>query len=926
MIFPTISISIITANLLATSLAPGADAHGYLLTPRSRNYRAHVDGKWSGGTASTPAVEAEPQSLNIGGSEARCGVVGGRNYDYPRNALNGNLVEVAQECYEEGAIINIESVLTAHHMGHFEVKACPITTGEVATQECFNANPLTFVSDNFYNAPVDPLYPGRAYIPRSEYSTQKSSSNAYLFRHQFKLPDGLKGELVLLQWYYLTGNSCLPEGYTTYAFPEGFHPGSQLPACGPIPSDGRGVPEQFWNCAEVAVKVGCDGSTPTPPAPTPAIPTASPTTLPTSTQVGGTPTLAPMIAQPSSSKPTSQPTTSKPTTATATSPSCQACPSGATGLYSTDGCLAFRNCLDGVDKGINSCAAGLLFDEVGGYCNWADQVTCKCQTSSVIGGPTASPSQKPTSNPSNNPTTSKPSTMPTHTPTVQTTTSKPTTATATSPSCLACPSGATGLYSTDNCRAFRNCLDGVDKGVSACGAGTVFDEARGYCNWPDQVTCKCQTSSVVGGPTASPTLKPTSNPTLMATSSKPTTTSPTSAGIVAPTTSKPSTAKPTTSKPTTSSAGPLPTSSPTTASPPTSSAAAAVEAVLEANKDGIDNKVLLYQTPQMQWVPSTVYRYQDLLDGLRVMYNDGVANKYFFMGDDSPNGYRYGLVNIAAFLAQSMKETIQYNACDENSWDLVNGKYPLSNACGQLGQSYQDYQCSAAEAHMACTVNPNMEIKATTNAKWYGAPGPLFCGPKAKFPFTGIWDYTKECNKPWANPPEFCNEYEGQKAGGYDNTSPQANSLGRTDVEGCCFWGRGVIQTTGVCNFGKLNYYLGQRAADEGRASRYPDINFCEQPNAICDSEEHKELKWIAGMFYWVEELQSYNVGGWNYITELKKFVDGGMQDGNNFINAVSGIVNRGCHNPPCAAGPVDGESDRSSNFLKVMKEFKLVV
>jgi len=306
------------------------------------------------------------------------------------------------------------------------------------------------------------------------------------------------------------------------------------------------------------------------------------------------------------------------------------------------------------------------------------------------------------------------------------------------------------------------------------------------------------------------------------------------------------------------------------------------------------------------------------------MYNDGVANKFFFMGDDSPNGYKYGLVNIAAFLAQSMKETIQYNACDKNSWDLVNGKYHLSNACGQLGQSYQDYQCSASEAHMACAVNPNMEIKATTNAKWYGAPGPLFCGSKAKHPFTGSWDYTKECNKPWANPPEFCNDYEGQKAGGYDNSSPVANSMGRTDVEGCCFWGRGVIQTTGVCNFGKLNYYLGKRAADEGRSSRYPDINFCEQPNAICDSEEHKELKWIAGMFYWVEELQSYNAGSWNYINKLKKFVDGGMQ-GNGFINAVSGIVNRGCHNPPCAAGPVDGESERSSNFLKVLNEFSLV-
>ena len=43
-------------------------------------------------------------------------------------------------------------------------------------------------------------------------------------------------------------------------------------------------------------------------------------------------------------------------------------------------------------------------------------------------------------------------------------------------------------------------------------------------------------------------------------------------------------------------------------------------------------------------------------------------------------------------------------------------------------------------------------------------------------------------------------------------------------------WGRGVIQTTGVCNFGKLNYFLGARAAREGRPSRYPNIDFCLDP------------------------------------------------------------------------------------------------
>ena len=132
-----------------------------------------------------------------------------------------------------------------------------------------------------------------------------------------------------------------------------------------------------------------------------------------------------------------------------------------------------------------------------------------------------------------------------------------------------------------------------------------------------------------------------------------------------------------------------------------------------------------------------------------------------------------------------------------------------------------------------------------------------------------------------------------------------------------------VIIPQGICNFGKLNYYLGARAAEEGRESRYPDINFCEDPGAICASQEHKELKWIAGMFYWVESLQSYSSGGWEYINELKSFVDGGMI-GNQFIDAVSGIVNRGCHNPPCASGGVDGGAERAANFLKVLKELGL--
>ena len=73
-----------------------------------------------------------------------------------------------------------------------------------------------------------------------------------------------------------------------------------------------------------------------------------------------------------------------------------------------------------------------------------------------------------------------------------------------------------------------------------------------------------------------------------------------------------------------------------------------------------------------------------------------------------------------------------------------------------------------------------------------------------------------------------------------------------------------------------------------------------------------------AGMFYWVESLQTYNQRGWSYMDELREFVDGGMKDA-SFIEGVSGVVNRGCHDAPCGTGPVDGLEERTGNFFTVL-------
>jgi hypothetical protein len=245
----------------------------------------------------------------------------------------------------------------------------------------------------------------------------------------------------------------------------------------------------------------------------------------------------------------------------------------------------------------------------------------------------------------------------------------------------------------------------------------------------------------------------------------------------------------------------------------------------------------------------------------------------------------------------------------------------MSSGCGQLGQKYAEYRCDDE-----CPLDLNMEQTATTNAAWIGAPPPLFCGPKSVYDGLGYWNPQQFCDGPDGTCVGEPFYYEGQSAGihvpvsednrfpefFYTNPLPDANSntpnareseaFPATNVEGCCWWGRGVIQTTGRCNFGKLNKQIG---ADAGSSALYPDINFCTNPQSICTGPS--DLKWIAGIFFWVTEPQSYNRDGYNFIDGIKDFVargcaeldtDPNREDCDFVFENASGIVNRGCHDP----------------------------
>jgi len=52
-----------------------------------------------------------------------------------------------------------------------------------------------------------------------------------------------------------------------------------------------------------------------------------------------------------------------------------------------------------------------------------------------------------------------------------------------------------------------------------------------------------------------------------------------------------------------------------------------------------------------------------MIVAVRQMAAQGVGSARLWIGDGGDDPV-YGLVNIAAFLAQCMKETIQYDACD----------------------------------------------------------------------------------------------------------------------------------------------------------------------------------------------------------------------------------------------------------------------
>ena len=74
-----------------------------------------------------------------------------------------------------------------------------------------------------------------------------------------------------------------------------------------------------------------------------------------------------------------------------------------------------------------------------------------------------------------------------------------------------------------------------------------------------------------------------------------------------------------------------------------------------------------------------------------------------------------------------------------------------------------------------------------------------------------------------------------------------------------------------------------------------------------------------------VESLQSYIIGGWDYVTDRRNLLMVACPISVSLCDAVSSVAIRGCHEHPYSTKTLDKRAEKSSNFFKVLSELVIV-
>eukprot|EP00177_Eucheuma_denticulatum_P001127 GFKZ01002040.1.p1 GENE.GFKZ01002040.1~~GFKZ01002040.1.p1 ORF type:complete len:508 (-),score=53.21 GFKZ01002040.1:255-1778(-) len=233
-------------------------------------------GKRSQERAAGPAgwVPYDPYSANFRWRSGICGDEIGKPQDHMKGGkyFNGGQVSAT---YVQGQTIELKLNIVAHHNGFMELHVCDVgKCGGDISRACFleghcqplerKKNTKCESGNNMRCGPWDRNNPGRWYFPCSDHYFKSNEVDFYGGDGTilYDLPDNLRCEHCVLQWYWVTGNSCNPDGVIEY-FDSPWAPNwgncqGQGGAVGGVarvqaPCGRDKFPEEYYTCADIKI-------------------------------------------------------------------------------------------------------------------------------------------------------------------------------------------------------------------------------------------------------------------------------------------------------------------------------------------------------------------------------------------------------------------------------------------------------------------------------------------------------------------------------------------------------------------------------------------------------------------------------------------------------------------------------------------------
>jgi predicted chitinase len=257
-----------------------------------------------------------------------------------------------------------------------------------------------------------------------------------------------------------------------------------------------------------------------------------------------------------------------------------------------------------------------------------------------------------------------------------------------------------------------------------------------------------------------------------------------------------------------------------------------VDAILaKADMEKVTKMINTARSPAWE---RSVYTWEGFCSAVRVMKDAGSPLYEGKEGTDKgPKRVAKVLANIASLLSQCAWESggeAPWSACDENNH--------LGTATAPCTQRADKERYDSLTDAPACAVDKDMHMVAKTQAAWAAKSPPMSCVPN-------------------------------------------------TDTAGCCWWGRGAIQTTGPHNYKSL------QDAVVSKSATLEGVDLCLNPEAMCEKED---LKWLGALHYWTSAVQVDK----SFETSLDSYVSSGFDDASSVVDHSSfnggtgAVVNNG--------------------------------